>query len=593
VLTGIPFKHPSVAAEPTEPENASEVPPLQEILKEKADQASEEQRKALRKSIFSDFSTEHELDVDQKNLFADAIRRLKDSGGKKGIEGLVSKTKGTQLEGVFELLVEFFREKGLVDADGIPDFRGVVVPPLGDRESFFDKDGTPNIKKVEKEAPDFDADDISAEMPEPRQDIEEHADELTDELGGERGRVSPDVQEAVDFLKSDQVEPGGTRSSAKERLQKKIWTMMVQEFDFDKEEQQNAAEILEAVQKNGLPKVRSKLQGQGHAEVLLDDLIDYIKEQGLDEEDIAGIELPEISSENQASDDVGMSIDELMGDKPEKKAPNRLKPTLRKEVSDEVVRQTLDAAKKAQGKGPAQTFNVVEVVRGLEGKVTPEDAKNALMQAVEKGFIELHPESGKNNLAKDDVKFVPVAGDGIPLSSGRVVKLPEPKAAPEPAPASPAKQKGGTRVENLTALLSKDKNAKARTRRFQALLDLHAYTPEEMQKAIPLLQIPDNEKQQLLEMIPHSEEASTPATPPAAAPQSPNNIKILAKKLLDKALSWSEQTGGTQARGFLALLQKNKARKELLDLYVRIMPLVQKELDAIHSNELDFDVSDL
>lgn len=586
VLTGIPFKHPAVVAEETaEPEGSAEVPPLQEILKEKADQASEEQRKNLRKSIFSDFAQEHELDADQKNLFADAIRRLKDNDGKKGIERLVAKTKGTQLEGVFELLVEFFREKGLVDADGLPDFRGVVVPPLEGRESFFGKDGTPNVKKVEKEAPDFDADDISAEMPEPRQDIEESADELTDELG-ERGRFAPEIQEAVDFLKSDQVDPAETRSTAKERLQKKIWKMMVQEFDFDKEEQQSAAEILEAIQKKGLQAVRTKLEGQGHAEVLFDDLIDYLKEQGLEEEDIAGIELPEIA-EDESNDEVGMSIDEMMGDKPEKQAPNRLKPTIRKEVNDELVRQTLDAAKKAQGKGPAQTFNVVEVVRGLEGKVTPEDAKNALMQAVEKGYIELHPESGKNNLAKDDVKFIPVAEDGVPLSSGRIIKLPEPKAAPEPAAAKPG-PKGGSRVENLTAILSKDSNAKARARRLLALIDLRAYTPEEMQKAIPMLRVSDEEKKSLLSLLPESDtEAPTPQ------PASKGNAKLVAQKLLDKALAWSQKSGGTSAKAFLILLQKSGVKKEVLDIYLKIMPRVQKELDAIHNDELDFDVSDL
>lgn len=447
-LTGMPFKHPSLETSAPEAETpASEgVPAIQEILKEKVEPASESDRKSLRKSIFEDFATEYELDADQRNLFADGIRALKDNGGKSGIEKLVAKTKDTQVAGVFELLVEFFREKGLVGSDGVPDFRGVSVPALEGRESFFAKDGTPNLGKVEEEAPEFDADDISADMPEPRADVEEQTDELVDELGGDKS-FSPDMQEAVDFLKSDHVvtdtDGAKPRDTVKERLKKNIWNMMVQEFDFDAEEQQTAAEILESIQKKGLSKIKAMLKGNGHAEVLLDDLVDFIKEQGLSEEDIAEIKLPEIKATDAAEDDLGMSIEELMGDAPQKPSANRLTPTVRKEVDEETMRQVLTSAQKAEGKGLiANLFDVPDLIRGLEGKVLPEDAKNALLQAMDQGLVELRPESGRNTLSEEEAHFVPVAADGVPLSSGKVIRIPEPKAAPAPAAKS---DEAGTR----------------------------------------------------------------------------------------------------------------------------------------------------
>lgn len=472
-LTGMPFKHPSLETSAPEAETpASEgVPAIQEILKEKVEPAPESERKNLRKSIFEDFSKEYELDADQRNLFADGIRALKDNGGKAGIEKLVAKTKDTQVAGVFELLVEFFREKGLVDSDGVPDFRGVSVPALEGRDSFFAKDGTPNLGKVEEEAPEFDADDISADMPEPRADVEEQTDELVDDLGGDKS-FSPDMQEAVDFLKSDHVitdtDGAKPRDTAKERLKKNIWNMMVQEFDFDAEEQETAAEILESIQKKGLSKIKAMLKGNGHAEVLLDDLIDFIKEQGLGEEDITEIVLPEIKATEEAEDEVGMSLEELMGESPKNPAANRLTPTVRKEVDEEVMIQVLTFAKKAEGKGLiANLFDVPDLIRGLEGKILPEDAKNALLQALDQGLVELRPESGRNTLSDEEARFVPVSEDGVPLSSGKVLRIPEPKTAPATpaAPAAPASKsdEAGTRGRLPAALVDRASGPKTFT----------------------------------------------------------------------------------------------------------------------------------
>ncbi len=450
ILTGMPFKHPAVEKTP---EKAVK-PEVQQLLQEKSTPAPESQRKKLRKSIFDEFVAEYELDDQQKNLFADAIRALKAHEGKAGIEKLVGKTEGTQLEGVFELLVDFFKEKGLVGSDGVPDFRGISVPPLSGRESFFAEDGTPNLGRVEEQAPEFDADEISDEMPEPKADLEEHTEDLVDELGGEGARFAPDLQEAVDFLKSDQVvteEDSTPRSKSKDRLKRNIWNLMVQEFDFDEEEQQNAAEILEAVQKNGLDKVKAQLSGQGHLEVLLDDLIDYIKEQGLQESDIPDIELP-AAPDAEDTDDVGMTIEELMGEKPVEKAPARLAPTIRREVDEETLQKVLEEAQKVQGKDE-RLFDSSEVVRGLEGKIAPEDAKNALLQAAEQGLVDLRAESGAVSLSPEDAKFVPVSPDGVPFSSGRVLRMPEPAAAPQPAEPAPAPGKAPSTRGRLPAAL--------------------------------------------------------------------------------------------------------------------------------------------
>jgi len=711
-LTGMPFKHPAAETPEAEPEKPAvdQVPSVKEILKEKVEPVTGDERTKLRKSIFEDFATEHELDDDQKNLFADALRLLKehaiagsmaDEGAIGAINRLVTKTKGTQLEGIFELLTEFFHEKGLVTTSGLPDFRGVTVPALGGRESFFKKDGTPNMKKVEEE-------DVSAEMPEPNTEVEEQAEGLADELGGNRGRLSPDLQDAVDFLKSDQVvtDEGAPRDSAKERLKKNIWDMMVQEFDFDEEEQKNAAEILEAIQKEGLPKIKSKLKGKGHAEVLLDDLIDYIKEQGLSEADIPLIQLPEIDSGEDSKDPVGLSIEDLMDDKPKgsKEAPNRLPPTTRKEVDEATVEKTLEAAKKAQGKGLiANMFDVADVVRGLEGKVSPEDAKNALLQAMDQKLIELRPESGRNSLSEADGKFVPVAADGVPLSTGRILKMPEPKAAPEPVGA-PASEEKGTRGRLPAELTDRAMDPK----QFGFVAQHAKVTPEDLQvlkkempgiekmtyrkvvtdfkkksltdaakgaitkylkgltaylrliqqgkdplakpEVMPTIEAPrekdewrkdaptENQIRKLRELSdalkalgqkvqvnlePKSKgEASdainsmkaalqqaqqTPAAPPAAkkpapaapaAPQKPpaapadpaaRTERAQLQKLLEKALEWSTTHDVPSAQGFKLLLKKK--RPELLPLYEKIMPQVQKALDALHGGELDFDLS--
>jgi hypothetical protein len=497
-LTGMPFKHPAAETPAPEPEApASEatpsegIPSVDEILKEKVTQAPNEQRRALRKSIFNDFVEEHQLDEDEANLFADAIRALKENiGGIAGDNKIINATKGTAIHGTFELLFEFFREKGLVHASGYPDFRGVVIPPLGDRESFFNKDGSPNLERINrdvKDMSDFDSDDddVSDEMPEPRADLDEHADELTDELGGRGTRFAPDLQEAVDFLKSDQVitDEDGPRDTAKERLKKNIWNMMVQEFDFDAEEQQNAAEILEAIQKTGLDKIKARLKGP--AAVLLDDLVDYIKEQGLDETDIVDIKLPTIKATEEQPDEVGLSIEELMGEQPKEKAPSRLTPTVRKEVDEDTLLKTLDAAQKAQGKGLiANLFDAAEVIRGLEGKVDPEDAKNALLQAAENGYVELRPETGANSLSAEEAKFVPVTPDGVPLSSGRVLRMPESKAAPTPAaPAAPASG-GGTRGRLPAALVDRASGARI----YDFIVKHSGLTKDEasaMSKAVP------------------------------------------------------------------------------------------------------------
>lgn len=714
-LTGMPFKHPHVTPA-SEPEPAStEVPPLQEILKEKVEQVPDEKRKELRKSVFEEFLTENELgsDPNERNLFADAVRLLKDNGSKSGIEKLIGKTQGTQLEGVFELLIEFFREKGLVDTNGLPDFRGVSIPALEGREPFFAKDGTPNLEQVEEKTPEFDADDISAEMPEPRADLEEHADDLADELGGEP-QFDQDLQDAVDFLKSDQVKPlddSALSSASKSRLKRIVWGIMEQEFSFEDDERQDALEVLMAVQKQGLDKTRLRLKGKDHLSALLEDLVDFIKEQGLGESDIADIRLPEPEAED--AEEVDLTIEELMGEKPKKTPTRKFTPTVRSQVSDDLVQETLDAAQKAQGKSPgSNTFSVVDVIRGLEGKVSPEDAKNALLQASEQGLVELHPVAG-DTLSDDAAKFIPVAADGAPMASGHVLKMPGSSKSPQPAqPVESEKPDLGTAtgvrgrlpstltsratgpevykllsqkagitdeesavlhkevadLENLTysqvsKILKSEKLSEAarhgleryfrwltsylravqggkdplnktttspepakpgpqknewrqhpatekqlskvetlvmelREQGHQPQVNLNPETKGEASDIINALKRMQEQAGQLEESVKPKSAPPAPAkTPAPASPKSPGapssrDDRANLQRLLEKALQWSTDKEATSAQAFKFFLAKVKPG--LVPLYERIMPEVQKMLDAIHSsNDLDFDLNDL
>jgi len=418
-LTGIEFSHPAQAKEaPVEA-----VPSLQEILEAKPPVPEEAERKELRSTIFDEMAKEYELDDDQKNMFADAVRVLKSIS----LEQASAKTQDTVLQNVVEIIAEFFLEKGLVNADHLPDFRGVSIPPLGGRESYFAKDGTPNLKAVEENEPDFNADELAADMPEPASVSEEEEEELTDTLRGRGKTFSPELQQAVDFLTSDEVTPDdeeepAQRDTAKARLQRNIWNMMSTEFELDAEDSSTALSLLRTVQKSGLQKVRAPLKGP--AAVLFDDLIQYMHENGLQDADIPGIQLPEPTAAEPKSVPK------------EEKKPKGPPPTIRKKVDQAVVVQVLDAVKANETKSG---FNVADVVQGLEGKVSPDAAKNALLQAADAGYISLQV---KKDIQAEDLAFVPVAKDGSILALGKILRMPAPVAAPAPAVApAPSEQK--------------------------------------------------------------------------------------------------------------------------------------------------------
>lgn len=461
-LTGMPFKAPGAASEPEAPASETSV---REIVKEKSTPVQGDERTKLRKTIFEDFATENGLGEDERNLYADAFRQLQiqfthgtiaEEGILSAFDRLIQNTTGTPLEGIFQVILSYFKEKGLVLPNGIPDFRGVSFPKRDGREPYFKSDGVPNLKKVKE-------DDVSADMPEPRA----HAPE-SDELPEERndGKFNPDLQDAVDFLKSAPAGNEVKKDKAKERLRRNIWDILVNEFGLDSEDQQNAAELLHFVQKEGLPQARSKVKGQPNLAVLLEDLVDLMKEKGLDEEDVRFIRLPEI--QEPETDPADFEIDDLAN------APAKGKhaPTLRREVDDDTILKTLDAAQRAQGKGLVDgMFEVADVVRGLEGKVSPDDAKNALLQALETSLIELRPEP-KKPVSDTDIKFVPVAEDGVPLALGRILKMPTPKSAPAPKEEGDKKPRG--------RLPDELRNKPIDLRVFNALSQKANLTPQEL-----------------------------------------------------------------------------------------------------------------
>lgn len=461
-LTGMPFKAPGAASEPEAPASETSV---REIVKEKSTPVQGDERTKLRKTIFEDFATENGLGEDERNLYADAFRQLQiqfthgtiaEEGILSAFDRLIQNTTGTPLEGIFQVILSYFKEKGLVLPNGIPDFRGVSFPKRDGREPYFKSDGVPNLKKVKE-------DDVSMDMPEPRA----HAPE-SDELPEDRndGKFSPDLQDAVDFLKSAPAGNEVKQDKAKERLRRNIWDILVNEFGLDSEDQQNAAELLHFVQKEGLPQARSKVKGQPNLAVLLEDLVDLMKEKGLDEEDVRFIRLPEI--QESETDPADFEIDDLAN----APAKGKRTPTLRREVDDDTILKTLDAAQRAQGKGLVDgMFEVADVVRGLEGKVSPDDAKNALLQALETSLIELRPEP-KKPVSDTDIKFVPVAEDGIPLALGRILKMPTPKSAPAPKAEEDKKPRG--------RLPDELRNKPIDLRVFNALSQKANLTPQEL-----------------------------------------------------------------------------------------------------------------
>ena len=390
-LTSIPFNHPAETGK----EAPTGVSPMSEIMQSKPPVPDEALKKKLRKSIFEDMATDLQLDDDQKNIFADAIRVLKDVS----IEALSAKTKGTILQNIVELIVQEFLEKGLVNEKHLPDFRGVSLPSLGKRKPFFEKDGTPNIPAVESAEPDFNADELADDMPEPAAVSEEEEEDLDEAIQPDNRKISPDMQKARDFLLSDQVQGvDAPRDSAIARLQRNAWQMLSTDFDFTEDETETVLKLMHEIKDRGADAVLSTLTGGSKS--LVEDIVDYLKHTvGLEEKDFAGIVVPEVKKEEEV------------------KPTHKLTPTVRSEV-DPV--QLFNMLKYLKGYSKSKDFYVDSFVRALEGRMWPDQAKNALLKASEDGYISL--EAGEPH--DDDLNFIPVNAEGEALTKGKFLKMP-------------------------------------------------------------------------------------------------------------------------------------------------------------------------
>lgn len=394
-LTSIPFNHPAETGK----EAPMGVSPMSEIMQSKPPVPDEALKKKLRKSIFEDMATDLQLDDDQKNIFADAIRVLKDVS----IEALSAKTKGTILQNIVELIVQEFLEKGLVNEKHLPDFRGVSLPSLGKRKPFFEKDGTPNIPAVESAEPDFNADELSNDMPEPAAVSEEEEEQLDEAIQQDNKKISPDMQMARDFLLSDQVQGvDAPRDSAIARLQRNAWKMLSTDFDFTEDETETVLKLMHEIKDRGADAVLSTLTGG--AKSLVEDIVDYLKHTvGLEEKDFAGIVVPEVKKEEEV------------------KPTRKLTPTMRSEVNPVPFFNML---KYLKGYSKSKDFYVTSFIQALEGRMRPDQAKNALLKASEDGYISL--EAGEYH--DDDLNFIPVNAEGEALTKGKFLKMPVQKA---------------------------------------------------------------------------------------------------------------------------------------------------------------------
>lgn len=576
-LTGIPFSNPAQFDKPEET-----VAPLEQTLKSKPPVPSDKERDKLRKTIFDDMVTSFDLDDDQKNIFSDALTILK----MLPLHNFQMKTEDTPFAHMAELIAQFWIEKGLVNSRHEPDFRAVTLPLRKGRPPFFENDGSPNHKLLKKTEPDFNVDEIASDMPEPSAISTEEEDEFSAIL--EEGEKSPELQEAQEFLTSDQVKPvegkePSQRPTAVARLQRNMWSMINQEygFDGDEEERDTVLAFLREVQRRGVDAVLKNLKGNALSSA--DSIISYMRDQGLNKKDMRGVVLPELEKEEVKQD-----------------APVSAPPTPRQEIGDETIRKLLPLIQnQTQEDG---NFNVADFVRRLEGKATPDTAKNILMEAMSSGYISLT----SGSYEEKDLPFLPVTEDGKVLSEGKFLKMPLPPAAPI-APAAPAAAKGrlpkelGTKkitqpIVDFVATNSGLSSDDILTLSAQFDLvgstynQLAANAKTESSRVIKqlLLKYMDG-LVRYLRLVGAGQDPIAPPAPPAAAPAF--DEKVMFKQLYDKSLNFCLQHNFPTDASFKVVLKKG--RPELLSFYEsNVSPKVQEALDISNSSD-SVDFSDL
>jgi len=403
-LTGVAFKNPYASAE-------------EDLSKAEKDKA--------KKTVFQDMVEEKELDEFHSNLFADIIRAIKENPGKEGLEKVVNSSEGTDIEGIPSAVAKFLVSKGLVSEDGSPDAKGITLPPLKGRESYVSKDGVPNDAAMAKdlgiseEDLQEEFDDMDDSMPEPGPSFVD-VDEFIEDIKETGIDLPEEASDAVEFLSGEDEEQDEPESADRTHLYKVIFEQMANEFDFDDQERANAVFILEKMQELGVDQVLSKLRKAKNPqlEIIAQDIVDYLNENGIPSSEINNVVLP------SESDEAEVEVPE-----PEKMS---FSPTFRSEVPDDMLHSVLRAGMRAQ-KGA--DLGIVEFIRRLEGIVDRDVAKNAILQGIEEGLVAV--QGTEFSGTEEDATFLPVTEDGTPVVSVRVLQLPQ-AAAPAPAPAGEA-----------------------------------------------------------------------------------------------------------------------------------------------------------